>query len=138
MSENFKNTSGSFSQNTSGIEAKLDKIQQHLAFLEKKIDALIAGQAQSPAQRSSFPRKDFSKPRRSFGQTEGGGFGRDRQPRERRDFQDGDREGGFGQRRFGHGKPGGRSEGHRREGGFQGPKRKFFGGKKPFPRRGRD
>lgn len=150
MSENFKHTSGPSSQNQPDVAAQLQKIQQHLIFLEKKMDTLIAGQAQSQAQKSSFPRKDFSRPRRSFGQTEGG-F--NRRPQGRRDFQGGDRSdrGGFGQPRFGQGKserserPAPRfdkSEGSerppRREGGFQGPKKKFFGGKKPFPRRDRD
>lgn len=140
MSENYKHTSGHVSQNPADVTSQLQKIQQHLIFLEKKIDTLIAGQAQGQAQKSSFPRKDFSRPRRSFGQTEGG-FNRERRPQGRRDFQGGERsERGFGQQRFGQSRSErpDRSEGPaRREGGFQGPKKKFFGGKKPFPRRDR-
>ena len=150
MNEDFKPKTDSSAQNPLDVPAQLQKIQQHLIFLEKKLDTLIAGQAQSQVQRSSFPRKDFSGPRRSFGQT-GAHSSRERRPEGRRGFQDrGRTERGFGgPRTFGgdrnerserperFGKAEGSDRPQRRE-GFQGPKRKFFGGKKPFPRRDRD
>ena len=126
MSENFKHTSGPTAQNPQDVPAQLQKIQQHLIFLEKKIDTLIAGQAQgqSQGQRGSFPRKDFSRPRRTFGQTSDAPR-YDRKPEGRRDFQDrGRSERGAGPRRFGQD----------RERPERPEKRKFFGGgKRRFP-----
>lgn len=151
MTENYKNNADASSPNLADVPAQIQKIQQHLIFLEKKLDTLIAGQAQAQTQKSSFPRKDFSRPRRVFGQTEGQ-FSRDRKPEGRRGFQDrGRTERGFGgQQRFGGGDRPHRPERSERSGrdevsdrpqrreGFHGPKKKFFGGKKPFPRRDRD
>ena len=56
------------SQNPQDVSAQLEKIQQHLTFLEKKIDTLISQSAQSSGGGggTSFPRRHFSKPRRDF------------------------------------------------------------------------
>ena len=91
------------SQTDPEVLAALKKIQQHLVYLEKKIDLLI-GQSGQSAQRPSGPpagkpfRKHFSKPFRPGG---GHSFDRNSQPRE------GDRgshpQGGE-PRKFGHSK----------------------------------
>ena len=51
------------------VTAQLQKIQQHLVYLEKKIDTLIAQSQSHPSSGgggNAFPRRHFSKPRPSF------------------------------------------------------------------------
>jgi len=62
----------------------LKRMQQQLAFLEKKIDTLLSQSSQQPSQGSDRPRygsdRGFSRPPRPFGNSYGGGGGRDRGP----------------------------------------------------------
>ena len=62
-------------QNESDPVVLLKKIQQHLVFLEKKIDALI-GQSQTAPQGNPFKRNNFSRPPRPFGHPHGAGRGK--------------------------------------------------------------
>ncbi len=55
----------------------LKKIQQHLVFLEKKIDALIGQSQGAPqGQKPVFKRNSFSRPPRPFTHPHGSGPGR--------------------------------------------------------------
>lgn len=88
------------------VMALLKKIQQQLSFLEKKIDALIGSSQERP-----FRERHFSKPYRSFGDSQHHG------KRERSH--------GPGERNFGPGHP--FEKRHDEEaGGFNRKKRPFF------------
>lgn len=68
MSEHHKQTEDHEDrQEQSFLLSEIKKIQQHLVFLEKKIDMLVGGQ--TGGGRPSFNReRNFSKPNRPFGQ----------------------------------------------------------------------
>jgi len=69
MNESVKHDKPSeTSQGDSEVVVLLKKIQQHLVYLEKKIDALSSGGGQSSERpRPSFPRNNFSsRPPRPF------------------------------------------------------------------------
>ncbi len=81
-------------QSGTDLIGMIKKIQQHLVFLERKIDALIQQQPSGPRRENSF-----SKSRRPFGHSHGGhrrekpehGFRSDGMPRQDRRFgQSGD------------------------------------------------
>ena len=62
MNEHFKHdTSSAPPQGEVNVVALIQKMQQQLVFLEKKIDTLISRSSEKP-----FNRKNFSKPFRSF------------------------------------------------------------------------
>lgn len=67
--------SGDAPHNESDPVVLLKKIQQHLVFLEKKIDALIA-QPQSQGQGQFSFKRNFSRPPRPFGHPHGAGRGK--------------------------------------------------------------
>ncbi len=109
----------------------LKRMQQQLAFLEKKIDTLLS-QSSQPAQGSDRPRygsdRGFSRPPRPFGNSYGGGGGRDRGPSR-------DRGGDYPPRGRSFDRPprrddsrGGSGGGMGGGGGFNREKKKFFRG----------
>ena len=111
MEKQFKhNGSSSSPQAEPDLVALIKKIQQHLLFLEKKIDTLISRSSEKPSRG-----QHFSKPFRPY----------DRPPQHSsRKYYNSSREGGFDRgRRFG-----------REEGGGN---RRFDQGKKPFFYRGK-
>lgn len=68
---------GDAPQNESDPVVLLKKIQQHLVFLEKKIDALIAQpQSQPHVQGQPSFKRNFSRPARPFGHPHGAGRGK--------------------------------------------------------------
>lgn len=99
MSDEHKNhASSSEPQNESDPVALLKKIQQHLVFLEKKIDTLIGQQSPGNSQGNNNPgnsfKRNFSRPPRPFGHPHGGGRGKPSHrpgpggpPREHRSFE---------------------------------------------------
>jgi hypothetical protein len=115
------------------LVAMVKKIQQHLVFLERKIDTLINQQPQGRSQGGRPPRDDrFSRPRRPFGHhrpdrgnfDSGSGTGHSHSGYPRRD------RGGFDKPREGSGRGG---FDRPREGGGKG---RFFERKKRFFRPG--
>ena len=106
MEKHFKhNGSSAPPQVEPDVVTLIKKIQQHLTFLEKKIDTLISRSSEKP-----FKGQHFSKPFRSYDRSHHRG---------KRKYYNGSREGGFGEgRRFD------------REGGSG--NRRFDQGKKPF------
>ncbi len=72
---NDESKSGDASQNESDPVVLLKKIQQHLVYLEKKIDALI-GQPPSQGQGQPSFKRNFSRPPRAFGHPHGAGRGK--------------------------------------------------------------
>ncbi|MBP9733046.1 MAG: hypothetical protein KBD07_01570 [Candidatus Omnitrophica bacterium] len=147
MSEHLENGSSSAADHSEAdVIAILKKIQQQMAFLEKKIDTLL-GQQSSGSQgsqpsgersfdRPSFKDRHFSKPTRSFG-TRTEHYGRGDREGGRPSFG-GDRpeRGGFGQGRPSYGRPrrddhrGGPGGGSGSGSGFGGPKKPFYQGRK--------
>jgi len=139
MNQNFKQSKvGDSEYDESDPVVLMKKIQKHLVFLEKKIDTLI-----DQSSRGSSGQGNFSRPRRSFGQSSRGNFG-DRSRREG-GYQGRRSEGGYQGQRSEGGYQGRRSEGgyqgQRSEGGYQGRRfdqpgangdRKVFRKKKQF------
>lgn len=122
----------------------IKKLQQHMAFLEKKIDMLLERSGGQDRERSFRRNNEFSRPpRRQFGRFQGGG-GRDRGPRREGGGFSQDRgprhEGGgnFSQDRGGFSKDRGNFSQERsydrQPGAGGGDRREGFAGKKPFPR----
>lgn len=88
----------------------LKRMQQQLAFLEKKIDTLLS-QSSGGSDRPRFNDRRFNKPNRPFGNSYGG-----------RDFQRGGGRGGFDKPRRDD------SRGNDNRGNFSRGKKKFFRG----------
>ena len=123
MNENEKTQSDSTSSE-SDIMALLKKMQQQLAFLEKKIDTLVNNQS---SERPSFKPRHFSKPPfRSFGNSSRHGHGK-------REHGQGQGPDAGGRGNFNRDRPFG--DRPPREGDSGG---NFAAGKKPFFRRRRD
>ena len=121
-------------KNEPNIAAQLQQIQQHLVYLEKKIDTLLQSQS---AGSGGFQRKPFSRPRPSFGH--GGGaprHGRDRHERGDRGDRPFNRE---GNRERSFDRPGGGGFDKPSGGGFDKPRNEnrggFFPKKKRFRQR---
>ena len=72
---NDEHKPGDNPQNESDPVVLLKKIQQHLVYLEKKIDTLIA-QPQSQGQAPVSFKRNFSRPPRPFGHPHGAGRGK--------------------------------------------------------------
>jgi hypothetical protein len=66
MSEHHKQVEEQ-EQDNSGLLSEIRKIQQHLVFLEKKIDMLVGGQAGGGGGRPFNKERHFPKPNRPFG-----------------------------------------------------------------------
>lgn len=116
-----------------GVMVMLKRMQQQLAFLEKKIDTLLSQSSQQPSRGSDRPRyndRGFSRPARPFGNSYGGDRGgpgaRDRGPsRDRGDYPPRGRSFDRPPRRDdSRGGSGGMGGG----GGFNREKKKFFRG----------
>ncbi|MBU3758665.1 MAG: hypothetical protein FGM27_01905 [Candidatus Omnitrophica bacterium] len=111
------------------LAAQLQKIQEHLGFLEKKIDTLIEQSQRQPMDRPPFrePRQGGFRPRGEFGGFRSGGPRRDdRGNRQGRPEGRGEFRGPGSFRHGGSRHEGGRHEGGRPEGGRGGEARPFF------------
>jgi len=121
MNEHFEQNSSSESQQAEpDLLTLVKKIQQHLVYLEKKIDTLIGQSSDRPAKG-----RHFSKPFRPFNNNRSRHHGegnRDDRPRERS---------------FGHDRPFNRDRGDRPRGGDSHGSG-FGADKKPFFRRRRE
>ena len=85
MNPNTKEEKNESAPPKNDVAAQLQKIQQHLVYLERKIDTLIQNSASGQGQgqgrgQGSFQRDRFSKPRR-FDRDRSRGFSQDRPPR---------------------------------------------------------
>lgn len=140
--EEVEETAEFSAQGEPDVAIVLKRIQQQLAFLEKKIDLLLNQSSSQPSERSFRGDRDkrFSKPFRHggghsrFGKRDHGD--RDRGPRDR-DFSQGGGEG----RSFNRGEGRGFSQGGESRGFGQGGENRGFGGgprKKPFFQRRRN
>lgn len=123
MNEHFEQNSSSEPQQVEpDLLTLVKKIQQHLVYLEKKIDTLMGQSSGGFSSDRPSRGRNFSKPFRPFNRSRQHGEGGNRDDRPRRDR-------GFGHDRpsFGGDRPrGGESRGGESRGSFGASKKPFF------------